>query len=84
MNKVKRIAALIGVILIISMYIITLISAFIATEKAPGLFLASIFSSIVIPIMLWFFIKIYGWVHKENDAELPDQSNTQHPIKEKN
>ncbi len=67
MNKVKRISAIVGAVLIASMYLISLISAFFATEQAPGLFLASIFCTIVIPIMIYAFIMVYKLVHR-NDA----------------
>jgi energy-coupling factor transporter transmembrane protein EcfT len=74
MDKVKRIAAIIGVVLIASMYVISLISAFFATEKAPGLFLASVFSTIVIPIMIYLFIAVYKYVHKNDNLETSDNS----------
>lgn len=73
MNKVKRISAIIGIILIASMYLISLISAFFATEKAPGLFLASIFSTVVIPIMIYMFLETYKWVHRD-DPKITDET----------
>jgi len=78
MKKVKRISAITGIVLMLSMYLISLLSAFFATKYAPGLFLASIFSTIVIPIMIWWFLTFYKWAHK-NDIpptdELSDNSN---------
>lgn len=68
MNKGKRIAAIIGIILLASMYLISLLSAFFAKEYSGGLFLASLFSTLVIPILIWWFITIYKWVHK-NDSK---------------
>jgi uncharacterized BrkB/YihY/UPF0761 family membrane protein len=74
MKKVKRTAALVGIILIASMYIISLISALFASEHAPGLFLASVFSTIVIPIMIYGFITIYKIVHKnDNPSDSEDE-----------
>jgi putative hydrolase of the HAD superfamily len=67
MKNVKRIAAIIGIVLIASMYLISLISAFVATEYTNGLFLASIFSTIVIPIMIYGFIAIYKYVHRNDN-----------------
>ena len=72
MNKVKRIAAIIGIILIASMYIISLISALFASENAPSLFLASIFSTIAIPIMIYGFLTVYKYVHKDDKPENSD------------
>lgn len=80
MKKVKKIAALIGVILILSMYIISFISAIFASEHATGLFISSVFCTIAIPILLYGFILVYKRVHKDEvvvDAfhkTLPDMS----------
>lgn len=73
MNKIKRISAIIGIVLIASMYIISLISAIFASKSAPGLFLASIFSTIAIPIMIYGFITIYKFVHKSDKSENSDE-----------
>ena len=77
MKKTKRIFSIIGIVLIASMYLITLISAFFASEKALGLFLASVFSTVAIPIMLYCFIATYRWVHRNDpdnskDTDKPD------------
>ncbi|MGB4657763.1 MAG: hypothetical protein WBI07_01125 [Mobilitalea sp.] len=75
MKKVKRISAIVGIILIASMYIISFISAIFATEKAPGLFLASVFCTIVIPIMIHIFIATYKYVHKNDIQEEQEDGN---------
>lgn len=69
MTKIKRIASIIGIILIVSMYLISFISAIFATEYAPGLFLSSIFSTIVIPIMIYCFVETYKYVHRNDKDE---------------
>jgi amino acid permease len=69
MSKVKRIAAIIGLIFIVSMYLISFLSALFATEYSYSLFTASIFSTIVIPIMIYAFITVYKWVHKKDEPE---------------
>ncbi len=66
--KAKRIAAIIGIVLILSMYLISFISSFFASEYTHGLFLASVFSTIVIPIMIWWYILIYKWMHKNDSS----------------
>ncbi len=68
-KKVKRIAAIIGLVLFASLFLVTLISAFFASEKAPGLFFASLFSAIVIPIMIWGFMVVYRLVHRNDPTE---------------
>jgi putative hydrolase of the HAD superfamily len=48
------------------MYVISFISALLVKEYSRGLFLASVFSTIVIPIMIWWFITVYNWVHRDD------------------
>jgi large-conductance mechanosensitive channel len=69
MSKVKRIAAMIGLIFIVSMYLVSFLSALFATEYSYGLFMASIFSTIVVPIMIYLFIMVYKMVHKKDETE---------------
>lgn len=76
MQKVKRISAIIGIILVLSMYILSFVAAIFATEKAPGLFLASIFSTLVIPILIHLFYATYKWVHR-NDPSKDDNANSE-------
>ena len=69
MSKVKRIAAIVGLVLIVSMYLISFLSAIFATEYSYGLFMASIFCTIVIPIMIYLFIAVYKMVHKKDETK---------------
>lgn len=80
MIKVKRTAAMIGVILIASLYLLSFISALFASESAPGLFLASIFSTAVIPIMIYIYVEVYKWVHKNDiPKDIDETSSTKAP-----
>lgn len=54
----KRIAAIIGIVILLSLYLITFISAFFAKEYMSGLFMASLFSTIVIPILIYGFMLV--------------------------
>ncbi len=66
MNKVKRIASVIGILLILSMYVISLLAAIFIKELAEGLFLSAIFSTVAIPIMIYGFIEVYKYVHRND------------------
>ena len=56
----KQIAALICVVLLVSMYIITFIAAFLDTPGSGKLFAACLASTIGLPILLWIFIWFFG------------------------
>lgn len=75
MKKVKRILALIGVILLVSMYILTLVGALIAPEYSDALFKASIYCTFVVPFMLYAYMLVYRLLKKnsDNNSETPDE-----------
>lgn len=58
MKKVKRIAALTGLILLVLMYVVFFIIAIFAKETKEELFMAAAFSTVVIPIMIYIFIQL--------------------------
>jgi magnesium-transporting ATPase (P-type) len=57
-TKSQRIAAFIGIILLIALYIVTLISAITTSPAAPALFRACMFASALIPLSIFCYIKI--------------------------
>jgi Na+/proline symporter len=78
-NKPKRIAAIVGVVLLLSMYVVSIISAVFATENSHGLFMASVFCTVMIPIMIYGFITVYKMVHRKDEEPKeptsPDKSD---------
>ncbi|MCD7737874.1 MAG: hypothetical protein LUH58_02380 [Lachnospiraceae bacterium] len=62
-KKLKRILALIGILLLVAMYLITLVLAVFHTEENQNIFYGFIMLDIAVPIMLWilnFFIQHFG------------------------
>lgn len=55
--KGVRVMAVTGVILLLLMYIITLIAALTTSPASGGLFKACLGGSILLPIMLWLYIR---------------------------
>lgn len=53
MNKVKRILALLGVILLLAMYGSTLVFALMDSPNAKGMLMGSIYCTIVVPVFLY-------------------------------
>jgi len=63
---VKRIAAWIGIGIIALMYLLSAVMAVMARPEANGLFLASVLATVIVPVMLWVFIKLYEGAHKND------------------
>lgn len=53
----QRIVAMIGVILLVALYLVTLIAALTTSPATPELFKMCIGSSILLPIMFWLYIR---------------------------
>lgn len=76
-KKIRRIMAVIGVIFLVGLYVLTLISALIGTPAAADMFKACIYSSVVIPGLIYGYTLIYkAWSgafrkreKKESDGE---------------
>ena len=67
----KRVAAIIGIVLLVGLYVLTLVSALIGTESSGRLFRFSLGMTIAVPIFLWVFIWCVGkFSNKHNMASL--------------
>lgn len=53
MNKLKRILALLGIILLLAMYGSTLVFALMDSPNARGMLMGSIYCTIVVPVFLY-------------------------------
>lgn len=56
----KQVVAVIGIILLVLMYVITLIVAFVDTSASGGLFGICLLSTFVIPLLIWIYTWMYG------------------------
>lgn len=72
MKKGKRILAIIGVIFLAGLYLLTLIFAITDNSNSMNFFAASVFATIVIPVLIWAYTFIYRLVTRKDDTD-PDQ-----------
>jgi len=77
----KRIAAWIGLGLIAVMYLLTIVAAVLARPETMGLFMASIVLTIMVPIILWAFLRMYEIKHKEDGISVSEMRKINKRIK---
>lgn len=65
-SKLTRTVAIIGIILLLAMFIATLVVAFMDFENKDRVFMALVFSDIVVPVFLYFFL----WITKKTRADV--------------
>lgn len=72
MKRIKRLLATIGIILLASMYLITLLCAVFDVSSSMFLFRACVTCTILIPILLWGYMVIYRLAKGKNEKELEE------------
>lgn len=68
MKKTKQILAVIGIILLVGLYLTTLILAVLGKEFFQ-LFMASIISTIMIPVLIWAYTFVYKLLKKNSGKD---------------
>ncbi|HEY8499727.1 MAG: hypothetical protein GX059_06535 [Clostridiales bacterium] len=80
-SKTKRIGAIIGIAAILSLYVFSFIIGVFFSDKYPGLFMASVFLAVIVPIIVYCLVTVYKNVHRKNEYEkseetdIPDKQN---------
>jgi amino acid transporter len=69
MKKVKRILALVGVILLVALYLATIVCALWGSDNYMDLLMASVFATVVIPVLLWAYGFLYRLLRKDDDPK---------------
>lgn len=69
MKKAKQILAIIGIIILIGMYAATIVCALSASENFMSMLMASIYASVVIPVLIWAFTFICKLLKKDDTEE---------------
>ena len=64
-SKPKRIAAIIGIALLVALYLITLCLAIFGNENTHSWFMACICATIVVPILIWVYLWLYKMLKKD-------------------
>ena len=61
MKKVQQILAILGILLLVGLYLLTLILAILGKDFFP-MFMAALFASMALPILIWLYGFIYKWM----------------------
>ena len=64
MKKLKQILAILGVVLLLGLYVITLIMAVTDNTSTMSMLEASVVATILIPILMWAYSFIYRLLKK--------------------
>lgn len=68
MKKIQRILAVIGVLLLLAMYGSTMVFALSGSADSTGWFKASIYCTVIVPVLLYAYTLIYKYLKHRNDV----------------
>lgn len=74
MKKAKQILALLGVIILVGLYVSTLVCALSSSENFMNMLMASIYATVIIPVLLWAYTLIYRLIHKDTSDDTKEDS----------
>lgn len=66
-KNLKRLLAVLGSILLASMYILTLVLSLTDHSKAGNMLMASLLGTVIVPILLYAFELVDKWTHPKDD-----------------
>lgn len=69
MKKANRICAILGIIFLLGLYVSSLIGAIISAPGSAALFQASVFCTIVIPIIIYGFTVVSKLLSGKDDQQ---------------
>ena len=71
MKNIKRIAALAGVVILLSLYVLTMVFAVRKDEAARGLFFASLYATVFVPVFLFLIGYVAKLLRSRQDRKSP-------------
>lgn len=69
MKTLRRILAIIGIILLLALYGSTLVFALIGNPDSMLLFRAAVIATIIVPVLLWAYTFIYRLLKGQDDED---------------
>ena len=76
MKKIKRILAIIGIILLVSLYVITIVLALTDDPNTMNAFRASVYCTFLVPVLIWAYTFIYKLLKNNYGDETSDGATT--------
>ena len=67
MKNLKRLLAVLGIILLAGMYVLSLVFALIDHSQAGNMLMASLFATVMVPILLYAFLLVHKWTHPKDE-----------------
>ncbi len=70
MKKIKQILAIITIVILVGLYITTFVLAISGFDGWWNMFMASLGASIMLPVLIWLFLRMAEVFSKDKDEEV--------------
>lgn len=67
MKKLKQILAITGIIVLLGIYVLAFVFALIKSPGAESMLMAALYSTVIVPVLLYAILLVYKWT-KETDG----------------
>ena len=70
----KRIIAILCIVILVVPYIIALIASFMGSPSANNIFMAAIAATVILPVMMWVYLQTAKYLKKKGE-KLREENN---------
>ncbi|MBO4505168.1 MAG: hypothetical protein J5712_03025 [Lachnospiraceae bacterium] len=68
-KKVRRIAAIVAIVLLVGMYIVAIVAALGKSENAQAIFKLALYCTFVVPVIIYLLQLVYKLANKKNEEK---------------
>ena len=68
-KKVRQIAAIVGIVLLVGMYIVAIVAALGKSENAQAIFKLALYCTFVVPVIIYLLQLVYKLANKDKKDE---------------
>lgn len=73
MDKIKRILAILGILLLLGLYGWTMVCAFTDQSETMDMFKSAVTATITVPILLWGYSIVFKWIKNRKNQDKEDK-----------
>ena len=70
----KRILAILCIVILVTLYIITLIAALTDSPASNNIFMAAVTANVLLPVMMWVFLQTANYFKKKGEKIREDNN----------
>ena len=68
-KKVRQIAAIVGIVLLVGMYIVAIVAALGKSENAQAVFKLALYCTFVVPVIIYLLQLVYKLANRDKDEK---------------